>query len=135
MKEGRVAQVARLRTNCQTCHDIAHTCHDSDVFSAFLCVSNDDVEYRFLLKDTKANCWVDVGFEYAKEKVSHALRSRPTEDRRKRVKPKKKEMRKPSFSPELEDLVQGMITDQQTLLQSLIDREVVSSPPKAQVSS
>ena len=88
---------------------------------------------RFLLKDSKTNCWVDVGFEYAKEKVSHALRSRPTDQRRARTKPKKKVMRKPSFSPELEELVQGMIADQQSLLQSLIDQEVVS-PPKPQVS-
>lgn len=75
-----------------------------------------------------------MGFEYAKEKVSHALRSRPTEQRRTRTKPKKKVMRKPSFSPELEELVQGMITDQQTLLQSLIEQEVVA-PPKPQLST
>ena len=80
------------------------------------------------------NCWYDVGFEYAKEKVSHALRSRPTEDKRKRSKPKKKTKRKPSFSPELEGLVKGMIADQQSLLQSMIDREV-SAPPKPQVSA
>eukprot|EP00977_Amphora_coffeiformis_P000823 scaffold175_cov177-Amphora_coffeaeformis.AAC.25 len=84
---------------------------------------------RFLLRDTKSNCWYDVGFEYAKEKVSHALRSRPTEDKRKRSKPKKKAKRKPSFSPELEGLVKGMITDQQSLLQSMIDKEI-SAPPK-----
>jgi hypothetical protein len=40
--------------------------------------------YRFLLKDTKTNEWYDVGIEYAREKVSHALRSRPNEERRKR---------------------------------------------------
>jgi hypothetical protein len=39
---------------------------------------------RFLLKDTKTNEWYDVGIEYAREKVSHALRSRPNEERRKR---------------------------------------------------
>ena len=75
-----------------------------------------------------------MGFEYAKEKVSHALRSRPTEDRRKRAKPKKKTMRKPSFSPELEGLVQGMIADQQSLLQTLIEREVVHPPKQPEVS-
>ena len=69
-----------------------------------------------------------MGFEYAKEKVSHALRSRPTEDRRKRPKLKHKVMRKPSFSPELEDLVQGIIADQQVLLQNLIDNQVPQKP-------
>ena len=69
-----------------------------------------------------------MGFEYAKEKVSHALRSRPTEDRRKRPKLKRKVMRKPSFSPELEDLVQGIIADQQVLLQNLIDNQVPQKP-------
>lgn len=90
--------------------------------------------HRFLLKDAKSNCWYDVGFEYAKEKVSHALRSRPTDDKRKRIKPKKKAMRKPSFSPELERLVKGMIADQQSLLTSMIDQEM-SSPHKPQMSS
>lgn len=77
------------------------------------------------MKDTKTNHWYDVGFEYAKEKVSHALRSRPMEDRRKRLKPKKKAMRKSAFSPELENVVQGMIADQQSLLRTMIEKEAL----------
>merc|ERR1712226_1460129 len=79
---------------------------------------------RFLLKDTDRDQWYDVGLEYAKEKVSHALRSRPNTDRRKRAKPKRAN-RKQCHPPELENTINRLISDQQQLLDSMIRREVV----------
>jgi hypothetical protein len=102
-----------------------------------------------LIKDTKTNEWYDVGIEYAREKVSHALRSRPNEERRKRSikQPKNKRLRdggddntaaaagsnsaacgggggdKPNGSPELEEIVKSLIHDQQQLLKSMIQKE------------
>lgn len=78
---------------------------------------------RFLLKDPQTKLWYDVGDEYAREKVSHALRSRPNEERPKRPKAKKKASRKPQYPPELEETVQDLINDQQQLLKSLIKKE------------
>jgi hypothetical protein len=104
--------------------------------------------FRFLLKDTKTNEWYDVGIEYAREKVSHALRSRPNEERRKRSiqQPKNKRIQRgggnndsaaPGSSPgsstgdkstngsslELEETVKSLIHDQQQLLKSMIQKE------------
>ena len=45
---------------------------------------------RFLLKDTNSGMWFDVGEVYAREKVSHALRSRPNEERRRNLTTKEK---------------------------------------------
>jgi hypothetical protein len=79
---------------------------------------------RFLLKDAKSGMWFDVGDVYAREKVSHALRSRPNEERSRRLKPKKKMTRKPEIPIELEGRVQALIREQQTLLKVMIEREV-----------
>lgn len=79
---------------------------------------------RFLLRDPKSKKYYDVGDVYAKEKVSHALRSRPNEERRKRPKPKKKTSRKTKMTPELEAVVQKIIHDQQELLKEMIKKEV-----------
>jgi hypothetical protein len=67
--------------------------------------------------------WHDTGDDYAREKVSHALRSRPNEDRPKRPKQKKKVARKPAQSHDLEDTVRLLIADQQHLLQSMIEKD------------
>jgi hypothetical protein len=80
--------------------------------------------YRFVLKDPKTKMWHDTGDEYAREKVSHALRSRPNEDKPKLPKPKKKLSRKPPQSHDLEDTVRRLIADQQRLLKSMIEKDV-----------
>lgn len=78
---------------------------------------------RFLLKDPKLQLWFQVDEDYMKEKVSHALRSRPNEERRKRPKPKKKALRKQHMSPAIDDAVESLIQEQQALLKSMIERE------------
>ena len=55
--------------------------------------------------------------------VSHALRSRPSDERRKRPKPKKKAMRKQQQSPAIDEAVDSLIQEQQALLKSMIERE------------
>ena len=61
---------------------------------------------------------------YAREKVSHALRSRPNDERRRKTKPRIKTARKPEIPPELEGRVQALIHEQQALLKSMIEKEV-----------
>lgn len=78
---------------------------------------------RFLLKDPKSQLWFEVGQEYMKEKVSHALRSRPEKERRKRPKPKKKATRKLQQSPAIDEAVESLIQEQQAMLKSMIERE------------
>lgn len=79
--------------------------------------------HRFLLKDTNSGMWFDVGEVYAREKVSHALRSRPNEERRRNQRPKKT-CRKPEIPAEFEVQVQSLIQAQQALLKSMIETEV-----------
>ena len=79
---------------------------------------------RFLLKDTNSGMWFDVGEVYAREKVSHALRSRPNEERRRNLRPKKNSARKPEIPAEFEVQVQSLIEAQQELLKSMIETEV-----------
>ena len=79
---------------------------------------------RFLLKDTNTGMWFDVGEVYAREKVSHALRSRPNEERRRNQRPKKSSSRKPEVPAEFEVQVQTLIQAQQALLKSMIETEV-----------
>jgi hypothetical protein len=79
---------------------------------------------RFLLKDVKTNLWFDVGEGYAREKVSHALRSRPNEERRRKLRPKKKTCRKAEIPMEFEAQVESLIQSQQKLLKSMIETEV-----------
>ena len=73
------------------------------------------------MKDPTTGIWYDVGDEYAREKVSHALRSK-NDRRRKRPKAKKKTARKPQHSRELEETAQRLIKDQQQLLKSMIGK-------------
>jgi hypothetical protein len=80
--------------------------------------------FRFLLKDAESGNWFDVGEIYAREKVSHALRSRPNDERRRKTKPRIKTARKPEIPPELEGRVQALIHEQQALLKSMIEKEV-----------
>jgi hypothetical protein len=81
---------------------------------------------RFLLKDPKTGLWHDVGEIYAREKVSHALRSRPNEERRRKPKLTSKPSRKSKIPPELEGQVQTIIQEQQRLLKEMIEKEVLT---------
>lgn len=82
-----------------------------------------NLPYRFLLYDPNTKLWYDVGDGYAREKVSHSLRSRPNEQRRTKPKPRKRTIRKPPHSPYLEAIVQRLIADQQALLKTMIRKE------------
>lgn len=68
--------------------------------------------------------WFDVGEVYAREKVSHALRSKSNDERRRKPKMKKKPVRKPEIPPEIEGKVHSLIHDQQALLRSMIEKEI-----------
>jgi hypothetical protein len=83
------------------------------------------------LKDPKTKMWHDAGDDYAREKVSHALRSRSNEDRPKRPKQKKKIARKLTQSHDLDDTVRRLIADQQRLLQSMIEKDFFPGGEKA----
>jgi len=78
---------------------------------------------RFLLKDPKLQLWFEVGEDYIKEKVSHALRSRSTDDRRKRPKPIKKCFRRQELLPAVDEAVESLLQEQQELLKTMIERE------------
>eukprot|EP00522_Entomoneis_paludosa_P017161 CAMPEP_0172444218 /NCGR_PEP_ID=MMETSP1065-20121228/4276_1 /TAXON_ID=265537 /ORGANISM="Amphiprora paludosa, Strain CCMP125" /LENGTH=273 /DNA_ID=CAMNT_0013194651 /DNA_START=94 /DNA_END=915 /DNA_ORIENTATION=- len=115
---------------------------------------------RFMLKDAGGASWCEVDMDYAKEKVSHALRSRSmTEEERQRRKrlrqiqhkeQKQKEAKDqqrqqqksrkrrgpqvaPKLSPKLEGVVHGMIADQQVLLSKLIEQHHIQ--PSASISA
>lgn len=76
---------------------------------------------KFLLFDSKSQRWYDVGDEYAREKVSHSLRSRPRDQGREKSKPRKKStMKQDTQSSALDDIVSQLISDQQLLLQNMI---------------
>jgi hypothetical protein len=79
---------------------------------------------RFLLKDASTNKWLVVDEDYVKEKISHALRSRPNETRRRRPRQPKRTSRKPTLAPDIEATVQKLIIVQQQLLKSMIDKHV-----------
>lgn len=76
------------------------------------------------MKDSGSGMWFDVGEAYAREKVSHALRSRPNEERRRKLKPKKSTSRKQEIPAEFELNVQSLLQAQQELLKSMIETEV-----------
>lgn len=77
---------------------------------------------KFLLYDSKTELWWDVGDEYAREKVSHSLRSRPSENRRSKPKPpRKSSLRKNPQSPAIDKTVSQLIHNQQSLLKSMIE--------------
>jgi hypothetical protein len=79
---------------------------------------------KFLLFDGKTGLWYDVGDEYAREKVSHSLRSRPTENRRTKQKlPRKTSLRKAQHSPAIDKIATQLIHDQQSLLKKMIEKD------------
>jgi hypothetical protein len=80
-----------------------------------------DCEGRFLKRDDETGEWSDVGDDYAREKVSHALRSAKDPNR-----PKIKKTRVvPKFvpSPEQEAIFRATLRDQQRIFQSLVEKE------------
>ena len=82
------------------------------------------LDSKFLLFDGKTGLWYDVGDEYAREKVSHSLRSRPTEHRRTKQKPPRKtSLRKTQHSPAIEKIATQLIHDQQSLLKKMIEND------------
>jgi hypothetical protein len=87
------------------------------------------------LYDPKTKLWYDVGDEYAREKVSHSLRSRPNEQRRSKPKPRKKMVRKTPYSPALDVVVTRLIQEQQTLLKYMIEKETSRAAAEAVCSA
>ena len=88
---------------------------------------------RFLKKDDVTGMWSDVGEEYAREKVSHALRS-AKDPNRIRVRKKRKVVKR-EFSEKEERVFNDLLNDQQSLFGSMVaqyeeeqggDGEVVS---------
>jgi hypothetical protein len=69
--------------------------------------------------------WYEVSEDYIREKVSHSLRSRPNESRRAKPKIRKKTStsRKQKNSPALDEIVQHILHDQQSILRSLMHKE------------
>jgi hypothetical protein len=82
---------------------------------------------RFVLFDPKTNLWYEVSDDYAREKVSHSLRSRPINEQQRRTKPKvrKKALRKHTNLPALDSVVQQLIQDQQQILNMMIQKESI----------
>jgi hypothetical protein len=74
------------------------------------------------LFDPQTQLWYEVSPEYAREKVSHSLRSRPE---RRRVKPaaRKKAAKKTANFHALDDIVAHIIQDQQGILKGLMAKE------------
>ena len=69
--------------------------------------------------------WFSVGGVFAREKVSHSLRSRSLEESRRKSKFKKRTARKPEIPPPgFEGKVHALICDQQALLKSMIEKEI-----------
>jgi hypothetical protein len=77
---------------------------------------------RFLkIDELNANNWKDVGDEYAREKVSHALRSAKDPTRRK---PRKKHKVVPkTHSDEENSVFSTLLEDQQKIFQRLVEEE------------
>ena len=76
---------------------------------------------RFLKQDEKTGEWSDLGDSFAREKVSHALRSAKDPNR-----PKIKKRRvMPTYEPtaEEEECFQEMLSDQQRFYESLLEKE------------
>jgi hypothetical protein len=76
---------------------------------------------RFLKLDETTREWQDVSDHYAREKVSHALRSAKDPNRR-RIK-KKREVVKYIPTQEEDAHFQDTLRDQQEIFQSLLERE------------
>jgi hypothetical protein len=81
---------------------------------------------RILKVDDATGEWVEVGDSYAREKVSHALRS-AKDPNRPRIK-KRREIRKHVPSPEEDVLFGEALRDQQRIFQVLIEREAQGIP-------
>lgn len=91
--------------------------------------------YRFVLYDPKTQLWYEVSEDYIREKVSHSLRSRPNnsnnESSSSRGRSKRKIRKKNSTSrnnkhknsPALDEIVQHILQDQQSILRSLMHKE------------
>jgi hypothetical protein len=83
---------------------------------------------KFLLFNNVTGLWDDVGDEYAREKVSHSLRSRPNDHRRTKPKPSRKSnLKKTEHSPAIDTIVSQLIHEQQSLLKTMIDTETRSA--------
>jgi hypothetical protein len=90
---------------------------------------------RFVLYDPKTQLWYEVSEEYAREKVSHSLRDRRKQSRQHQHrggtrptttstnKIRKRAVRKQTHSPALDDIVQRILQDQQSILRSMMQKE------------
>lgn len=76
---------------------------------------------RFLKQDEKTGEWTDVGEHYAREKVSHALRS--AKDPKRPKTKKRREVKKYVPTPEEDSLFEATLADQQRIFQRLVARE------------
>lgn len=76
---------------------------------------------RFLKQDEVTGDWVDVGDHYAREKVSHALRSAKDPNRPK-IK-KRREVKKYVPTAEEDALFESTLADQQRIFQALVEKE------------
>lgn len=81
---------------------------------------------RFVLRDAPSSRWVEVSDDYAKEKVSHALRSLP-KPWRKKTGDERKKYRKPVLSSDAETLVSKVLQNQQQLLRAMIQNASTKS--------
>ena len=76
---------------------------------------------RFLKQEETTGEWSDVGEQYAREKVSHALRSAKDPNRPKVKKPR--EVKKHVPTPEEDELFELTYADQQNIFRSLVFKE------------
>ena len=87
---------------------------------------------RFLKMDDN-NHWVDVGDAYAREKVSHALRSAKNPHRRKSRKVRK--LSKKSRTEQADDAFDDLLEKQQDIFMHLVNGNDVSSHTKRRTSN
>lgn len=106
---------------------------------AYFCSSNTDLVFRFLIKDNETDLYREVDTDYAREKVSHALRSRLSSAKSKKrsrtmknngdSSPARNTQRHKTrracghnggWSNEEEAQIQSLIHEQQVLLQTLL---------------
>jgi hypothetical protein len=78
---------------------------------------------RFLIKEKDK--WYTVDNEYVKDKISHALRSRQTDARKRRAEQQKQQsLHKKQVAPEIDASVRAIIQEQQLLLKKMIDEHI-----------
>lgn len=75
---------------------------------------------RFLKMDPETGKWFDVGDDYARDKVSHALRS-AKDPNRTRIRKKRKVIPK-TFTDEENRMYESLLQDQQLVFKQLVDR-------------